>query len=58
VISYNSKFAKGRLAAALVRRVAAGGTVTDRDDIAAAWATCGGIDVRPTPNGGLDLYTT
>jgi cytoplasmic iron level regulating protein YaaA (DUF328/UPF0246 family) len=57
VISYNSKFAKGLLARALVQRVVAGGAVTDPDDIAAAWASCGGVDCVPVADGGLDLYT-
>lgn len=56
VISYTSKFAKGRLAAALVRRRAAGHPVASVDDIAAAWATCDGRDCVPTA-GGVDLYT-
>lgn len=57
VISYNSKFAKGRLARALVRRRAAGEPVAAVADIAAAWTACGGRDCVPTA-GGVDLYTT
>jgi hypothetical protein len=57
VISYNSKHAKGRLAAALVRRVAAGEPVDSADDIAVAWSACGGAGSAATPGGGLELYT-
>jgi hypothetical protein len=57
VISYNSKLAKGRLAAALVRRVAGGQPVRTRDDVAAAWLECGGVDSVPSRSGGLDLYS-
>jgi hypothetical protein len=42
VVSYPSKFAKGRLAAALVRRAAAGGEVARVEDVAAAWLEDGG----------------
>jgi cytoplasmic iron level regulating protein YaaA (DUF328/UPF0246 family) len=57
VISYNSKFAKGRLIAELVRRVAAGGTVRTVDDVAEAWLRWpSAADAVPTP-AGLDLYT-
>lgn len=37
VVSHPSKFAKGRLAAALVRRRARGGPVRSAQDVAAAW---------------------
>jgi cytoplasmic iron level regulating protein YaaA (DUF328/UPF0246 family) len=57
VISYNSKFAKGRLAAALVRRVVAGNSVDTADDVAAAWHDYGGAKCVATTSGGLDLYT-
>jgi cytoplasmic iron level regulating protein YaaA (DUF328/UPF0246 family) len=57
VISYNSKYAKGRLAAALVRRAASGRSVEHTGDVAAAWLACGGVRWAPTPGGGLDLYT-
>jgi cytoplasmic iron level regulating protein YaaA (DUF328/UPF0246 family) len=57
VISYNSKHAKGRLAAALVRRAAAGAPVRTADDVARAWLDCGGIDCAPGRSGGLDLYS-
>lgn len=57
VVSFTSKFAKGRLAATLIRRLTAGNPVTTRDDVAAAWAESGGTDSSPRPDGGLDLYT-
>jgi cytoplasmic iron level regulating protein YaaA (DUF328/UPF0246 family) len=57
IISYNSKFAKGRLAAALIRRQVAGSPVESADDVAAAWRDCGGVDCIAMPTGGLDLYT-
>jgi len=57
VISYPSKFAKGRLAAELIRRVARGEPVAAADDVAAAWlAWEGAADARRTPTG-FDLYT-
>ena len=57
VISYNSKFAKGRLAAELIRRAARKEKVATPDDVAAAWlAWDGAADVRPTAHG-FDLYT-
>lgn len=55
VISYNSKLAKGRLAAALVRRAVAGLSVDDAGDVAAAWQACGGGDCAETA-AGLDLH--
>jgi uncharacterized protein len=43
IISYFSKHAKGRLARALIERVADGGTVAAADDVAEVWtATEGG----------------
>jgi len=57
VISYPSKFPKGRLAAELVRRVARGEPVAAADDVAAAWlAWEGAAEARRTPTG-FDLYT-
>ena len=57
VISYNSKLAKGRLAA---RAAAACGrrraSRARADDVAAAWIACGGRDAVTTPTG-FDLYT-
>ena len=60
VISFASKLAKGRLAAALLERRAAGQPVQDVADIAAAWAAAGGSDLieRPAPHGtALELIT-
>jgi cytoplasmic iron level regulating protein YaaA (DUF328/UPF0246 family) len=57
VISYNSKFWKGRLAAALVRRAATGAPVSTADDVAEAWLECGGVDSVARTSGGLDLYS-
>jgi cytoplasmic iron level regulating protein YaaA (DUF328/UPF0246 family) len=56
VISYNSKFAKGRLAAALIRRCAAGDPVDTVEDVLTAWAACDGADAIRTATG-VDLYT-
>ena len=60
VVSFASKLAKGRLAAALLERRAAGQAVRDVVDIAAAWAAAGGKDLveHRTPRGtSLDLVT-
>lgn len=56
VISFTSKLAKGQLAAALIRRAAAGEPVEGIDDVARAWQACGGRRCVPTA-AGLDLYT-
>jgi cytoplasmic iron level regulating protein YaaA (DUF328/UPF0246 family) len=57
VISYSSKLAKGRLAAALVRRAAAGASVSSVEDVAGAWLECGGGDCVEAGPRSLDLYT-
>lgn len=57
VVSYTSKFAKGLLTAALVRRVLGGEPVDDVGDVAAAWLTCGGHGSEVRPDGGLDVVT-
>ena len=57
VISYNSKFAKGRLAAELVRRRAAGEPVDAVDDVVAAWLRWDGAAGAERTASGLDLYT-
>lgn len=57
VISYNSKLAKGRLAAALLESAAAGRPIRSADDIAEVWTGHGGRGARATAAGGLDLYT-
>ncbi len=44
VISYPSKLAKGKLAAALLERQAAGLPVRSADDVATTWAALGGRD--------------
>ncbi len=56
VISHHSKFGKGRLWRALIRRSAAGHPVDSVYDVVAAWATCssGGHEIRP---GAVDVYT-
>lgn len=46
VVSYPSKFAKGRLAAALVRRAATGDRVRTAEDVAATWLADGGVDAE------------
>jgi len=57
VISYNSKFAKGRLAAELIRRAARGEPVDSTEDVLAAWSQWdGAADAHPTRTG-ADLYT-
>ncbi len=56
VISFASKLAKGRLAAALVRAQDAGHEPRNGDDVVAAWLACGGVDARAVRTG-LDLYT-
>lgn len=43
VVSYNSKLAKGRLAAALLERQAAGRQVTGPSEVLAAWSDLGGL---------------
>jgi len=57
VISFASKLAKGRLAAALLERRATGQPVQEVADLAAAWTVAGGSDLieRPAPHGGTAL---
>ncbi len=57
IISYQSKFAKGRLAAALLRQVGAGHEPAGVEDVATAWRACGGGAVVATDTG-VDLYTS
>ena len=57
IISYNSKLAKGRLAAALLEAAAGGRTVRGAADITDIWMAGGGVDARPGPTGVLELYT-
>jgi cytoplasmic iron level regulating protein YaaA (DUF328/UPF0246 family) len=47
VVSYRSKLAKGRLAAALLERQAAGHRVTGPSDLLAAWTELGGSGGEP-----------
>jgi len=59
VISYQSKLAKGRLAAALLERAAAGRPVRDGDDVTATWRELGGTGAEGRPQRlglALDLY--
>jgi hypothetical protein len=57
VVSYPSKFAKGQLAAALVRRLAAAEPVDTVADVAAAWLACGGLRAESEAANQLVLYT-
>jgi hypothetical protein len=57
VISYNSKYAKGRLAAELIRRQAGGAPVETVDDVIAAWSQWTGAADAVRTGRGLDLYT-
>ncbi|MGI8667638.1 MAG: YaaA family protein [Jatrophihabitans sp.] len=59
VLSYQSKLAKGRLAAALLECQAAGRPVRTLDELGAVWGELGGRDAVAVPAGpgrGLDLY--
>lgn len=58
VVSYPSKFAKGRLAAALVRRIAAGERVRTADDVAATWLADGGADAEVVTPRELVIHTS
>lgn len=51
VVSYRSKLAKGRLAAALLEMQASGRRVTGPADLLAAWAELGGADGNQRPSG-------
>jgi hypothetical protein len=57
IVSYNSKFAKGRLAAALLTRSAARLPVRSIQDVMQAWLDCGGATAVPTGPNSLDLHT-
>jgi cytoplasmic iron level regulating protein YaaA (DUF328/UPF0246 family) len=50
VVSYPSKLAKGRLAAALLERRATGGSVASVQDLLEVWTLIGGRDCRSTPH--------
>jgi len=58
VVSFSSKLGKGKLAAALLERIAAGESVNSLDDVADAWLKAGGQASRPRQTrlgSGLDL---
>jgi uncharacterized protein len=57
VVSYPSKFAKGRLAAALVRRLAAGAQVRTAEDVAAVWLAVGGTRAEVATSDQVVIYT-
>ena len=57
VVSYPSKFAKGRLAGALVRRIAAGLPVRTAADVAAAWTANGGPSAEMSSPNGVVIHT-
>jgi cytoplasmic iron level regulating protein YaaA (DUF328/UPF0246 family) len=54
IVSYNSKFAKGRLAASLLTAEAAGSPIRSIEDVAANWH---GPRAMQTATNHLDLYT-
>lgn len=57
VVSYPSKLAKGRLAAALVRAAGRGAQPRSADDVAAAWVDCGGADARVLDGTRVEVVT-
>jgi hypothetical protein len=57
VVSYPSKYAKGRLAAALVRREAGGERVRGPEDVVAAWLAVGGPHAEVDGSGQVVLRT-
>jgi cytoplasmic iron level regulating protein YaaA (DUF328/UPF0246 family) len=57
IVSYNSKHAKGRLAAALLSRAAAGDSLTSSEDVAQTWLRCGGAAADVTSPDHVDLFT-
>lgn len=57
VVSYNSKFGKGRLARALVHAAASGAEPRTVEDVAAAWDRCGGADATIVDGRRIDLVT-
>jgi hypothetical protein len=57
VVSYPSKFAKGRLAAALLGRRSVGDPVRDIEDVAAAWRTIGAGTATITGPRHLEVHT-
>jgi uncharacterized protein len=57
VVSFPSKFAKGRLAAALVRSAAAGATVRTAADVAEIWRADSGLDAEVGDRGLVVVHT-
>jgi cytoplasmic iron level regulating protein YaaA (DUF328/UPF0246 family) len=57
VVSYPSKFAKGKLTAALVRRLAAGEQVRTAEDVATTWLAAGGLDAEVEAADRVVLHT-
>jgi hypothetical protein len=57
VVSYNSKLAKGRLAAALFRRRAAGIDITSAAEVAAAWREDTRLDATTVATNRIEVYT-
>jgi cytoplasmic iron level regulating protein YaaA (DUF328/UPF0246 family) len=57
MISHPSKFGKGRLAAAILERAAAGSPLASVHDVAGAWSACGGRRSEVTGPGRVALYT-
>jgi cytoplasmic iron level regulating protein YaaA (DUF328/UPF0246 family) len=57
VVSYNSKYAKGQLAAALLERAAAGDRLVSSRDVAQAWLDSGGAAAEAISANHVDLYT-
>jgi cytoplasmic iron level regulating protein YaaA (DUF328/UPF0246 family) len=57
VVSYPSKFAKGRLAAALINRTAAGDRIRAAEDVAAVWERATGERCELSAPGELTLFT-
>lgn len=56
VISYPSKFSKGRLAAALLEALAGGTQITSVQDVTRVWGSAGGVGSELTGPGQLDLF--
>ncbi len=57
VVSYNSKLAKGKLAAALFERAAAGHEPASADDVAAAWRDLDGARAEVDDDNTVVVYT-
>lgn len=57
VISYNSKYAKGCLARALVLARASGATMRSAADVATAWQATSGLRAEVVDDGHVEIYT-